>query len=109
MQQSLENTISHKGLLVSLKIFFNLPKQSNAIFREACLSTSVSWRMPMKVLVFLLSGFKEKIKSFSLTLTLATPYKVHGRFQDTRLAMFCVLQTVSFCMSVVFRSIFVMN
>lgn len=37
---------------------------------------------------FLLSGFKEKIKSFSLTLTLATPWKIAGHMTGKVMCIF---------------------
>lgn len=58
-------------------LFLSPPNQSNATLRKTCFTVSTALRMPIKVFFLLLSGFKEKIKSFSLPLTLA---KLHIKY-----------------------------
>lgn len=58
-------------------LFVSQPNQSNAIPWKTCFIVSTALRMPIKVFFLLLSGFKEKIKSFSLPLTLA---KLHIKY-----------------------------
>lgn len=102
VQQSLENTICHKGLLVSLKIVFNLPRE--LAFRHLFLGGC-----PSKYLSFSFLDSKRRLSLFLFALTLAIPYKVCGKLQDPWLAKLCVLETVSYCMCIVFRNIFIMN
>lgn len=52
VQQPMENTTRHKGLLF-LCIFQTQPNQGNATLREACLTASVSLRMPISLWPYL--------------------------------------------------------
>ena len=68
--------ISHKVLLVFLLLFLSHPIRAMPLW-ETSFTVSNALRMPIKGFFLLLSGFKGKIMSFSLPLTLA---KLHIKY-----------------------------